>query len=206
MTDDIEYTDPQPEPAPEPGPQPKPEQSPPPESAPPTWQGDKKNKHSAGKKMLVASGFLAMVALMLIIWIVLQKKEQVNQQIGKAGVVTTEETLGARKEGLNLPVAREAEAGESSPDTTLEFPLEWGESLVWLEGMKDPEKSSNPKVVQAARDLDAQKKTLDAKYKAIATKFRKPDEEKIIEHPVTLKMDRELIYVLTQMNLSFSRS
>ncbi len=189
MTEDIEYTDPQPEQTP------GPEQSPQDESPPPpTWQGDKKDKHRVAKKMLVASAFLALVAVMLIFWIISREREKENLQVGKAGVVTTKETLGAREEGLNLPVAREAPAGEASPDSTVEFPLEWGEPLRWLEGIKAPKTSKNPKILQAVRDLDTQKKALDAKFKTMAAKFQKVGEDTAIGQPVTLKMDRELPY------------
>jgi len=118
--------------------------------------------------MFLGAGALLLIAMIVAWWALHTREEKKAEVIGKVGY-QSEFKLG-RHAGINLPIGDQAAPGTSSPDTTIEVPLEWGEDLAAAEGR------------------------LTARYEAISGKLSRPAGVETFDETITLRVDRDLEY------------
>jgi len=120
------------------------------------------------KMMFLAAGAILLLAAALAVYFYLSGEEEKTKNVGRAGYQSTHQVR--RHAGINLPIADQAAEGATSPETTVEVPIEWGKNLT-----------------------DAEEK-LAERYAAIAAGLSGGPGTATFEVPVTLKMDRDLEY------------
>ena len=129
--------------------------------------GSRRGGMSAGI-MFLSAGVILFVAAALAVFFYLSHEEAKTKNVGKVGHQSTQPVR--RRAGINLPIAEKAADAASSPETTVEVPVEWGKDLAAAEGK------------------------LAERYADVAGKLVLPPGATTFDEAVTLKVDRDLEY------------
>lgn len=120
------------------------------------------------KAVYIVGGAILVLAAAVAGYTWLSREGEKAEQFGRTGLQSRVK-LG-RHRGVNLPIAEKAEGGESSPETTVEVPLEWG------------------------KDLAQAETKLAGRYAEVTSGLTKPLEQITYTETVTLQVDRDLTY------------
>lgn len=120
------------------------------------------------RAMFLSAGVILLVAAALAVFFYLSHEEAKTKNVGKVGHQSTQQVR--RRTGINLPIAEKAAEGASSPETTVEVPVQWGKNLAAAEGK------------------------LAERYAAVAAGLVLPPDATTFDEAVTLKVDRDLEY------------